>query len=60
MSVRYNTKQWTWGRLQWGHDIGAITKEAEEELAQLKEDNPDVDFDQLSEDVRLDRLKPKV
>ncbi len=60
MSVRYNTKQWIWGRLQWGHESKMITKEAEAELEQTKKDNPDVDFEQLAKDVRGDRLKPNV
>jgi hypothetical protein len=45
---------------QRGHDINFLTKEAEAELAQLKKDNPDVDFEQLAEDVIKGRLKPNV
>ena len=60
MKFRTNTKQWLWGRLQWGHEIEFITKEAEEELEQLKKDNPDIDFVQLAKDVRENRLKPNV
>lgn len=57
---RENTTHWIWGRLQWGHDIGFITEDAESELKQIKKDNPDVDFNKLAEEVKTGRLKPKV
>lgn len=60
LSVRYNTKQWSWGMSQWGYEMNFITKEARAELEQAKKDNPDVDFAQLAKDVRGDRLKPDV
>ena len=57
-TVKISLKLWAWGRLQWGHEIGFNTQESEEELACLKKDNPDVDFENLAKDVRSGKLKP--
>ncbi len=58
MTPKISLKLWTWGRMQWGHEIRSITQDAEEELAQLKIDNPDEDFRKLADDVKEGRLKP--
>lgn len=60
MRERISLTEWKWGMLQWLVEIDFATKEAEAELAQLKLDNPDVDFEKLAKDVRMGTLKPVV
>jgi len=56
MSRTLNRK-WNAGWLEWGYQLHFITKEAEEELNQLKVDHPDWDFEQLAIDLRSGLIK---
>ena len=56
--MKINLQEWEWGWLQWGHEGKMITKEAEEKLKRIKEENPHVDFEKLAEEVRTGKLKP--
>lgn len=52
----FNDK-WNAGWLQWGHEINALTLEAEKKLQQLKNKYPDWYFEQLAQDVKDGKIK---
>jgi hypothetical protein len=57
--MEINYEKWNAGWLQWGYDINCITDQTLIELNELKAKHPDWDFNQLKEDVRNDKLKPR-